>query len=77
MANAERVLGFQHHFSPRVATKARYLLRHTRVFHVIFALIFCMVYFYATRRLKIASLLLTAGIILLVLAILRFSHGTN
>ena len=71
MAYAEGVRGFQQHFSPRVAARARHLLRHPRVFHVILAPFFCMGYFYAPRRRKIVSLLLTAGIIVLVLAVHR------
>jgi hypothetical protein len=71
MAYAEGMRGFQQHFSPRVAARARYLLGHPRVFHVILAPFFCMGYFYATRRRKMVSLLLTVGIIVLVLVVHR------
>jgi hypothetical protein len=71
MAYAEGVRGFQQHFSPRVASRARYLRGHPRLFHVIFAPFYCMGYFHAPRRRKIVSLLLTAGIIVLVLAVRR------
>ena len=69
MAYGEGVRGFQQHFSPRVAARARYLCGHPRVFHVIFAPFFCMGYFYAPRRRKVVSLLLTTGIIVLVLTV--------
>ena len=69
MAYAEGVRGFQEHFSPRVAARARYLRGHPRVFHVIFAPFFCMGYFHAPRRRRVASLVLTAGIIVLVLLV--------
>lgn len=69
MAHAERYRGFQQRFSPRVAARALYLRDHPKVLHVIFAPLFCMGYFHATRRRKTVSISLTAGIIVLVLAV--------
>jgi hypothetical protein len=69
MINAEGVRGFQQRFSPRVAARARYLREHPRLFHIILAPFFCMGYFHATRRRKIISLSLTAGIFVLVLVV--------
>jgi hypothetical protein len=71
MAHAEGYSGFQLHFSPRVAARALYLREHPKTLHIIFAPLFCMGYFHATRRRQAVSLSLTAGIIGLVLAIRR------
>ena len=71
MSYAEGVRGFQQRFSPRVAARARYLREHPEALHVVFAPIFCMGFIHATRRRKFVSLALTAGIILLVLAVHR------
>ncbi|HWR59110.1 MAG TPA: hypothetical protein VN328_09505 [Thermodesulfovibrionales bacterium] len=67
MAYAEGYRGFQQRFSPRVAARARYLRENPRVLYVLLAPFFCMGYFHATRRRKITSLSLTAGIIILIL----------
>ncbi len=74
MAHAEGYRGFQLHFSPRVAARALYLKEHPRILHVIFAPLFCMGYFHATRRRKIISTSLTAGIMVLVLAVRRVAQ---
>ncbi len=71
MAHAEGYRGFQLHFSPRVVARALYLKEHPRILHVIFAPLFCMGYFHATRRRQTTSISLTAGIIVLVLAVHR------
>ncbi len=69
MAHAEGYRGFQLHFSPRVAARARYLREHPRFVHVILAPLFCMGYIHATRRRKTISISLTAGIIVLILIV--------
>jgi len=69
MAHAEGYRGFQQRFSPRVAARALYLRYHPKILHIVFAPLFCMGYFHATRRRKVVSLSLTAGIIALVLAV--------
>ena len=69
MAYAEGYLAFQQGFSPRVAARARYLKNHGRLSHVIFAPLFCMGFFHATRRRQIMSISVTAGIIVLVLLV--------
>ena len=71
MAYAEGVRGFQQRFSPRVAARARYLREHPRVLHAMFAPLFCMGFIHATRRRQIVSLAVTAGIVVLVLAVHR------
>lgn len=69
MSYAEGYRGFQQRFSPRVASRARYLLKHPRAAFVLLAPFFCMGYFHATRRRQITSLSLTFGIIVLVLTV--------
>ncbi len=69
MAHAEGYRGFQQHFSPRVAARAKYLRDHPLPFFVALAPFFCMGYFHATRRRQIVSLSLTAGIVVLVLVV--------
>ncbi len=69
MAYAEGYHGFQARFSPRVAARARYLSEHPRPAHILFAPLFCMGYFHATRRRRITSYSLTVGIVLLIVAV--------
>lgn len=69
MAYAEGYKGFQRAFSPRTAARARYLRQHPRLMHIVFAPFFCMGYFYATKRRKIASISLTIGIIALIILV--------
>ncbi len=69
MAYAEGYVGFQQRFSPRVAARARYVKDHPRASFVIFAPLFCMGYFHATKRRRITSFSLTAGIIVLILLV--------
>lgn len=69
MLVAEGYRGFQKKFSPRTAARVRYLYDHPRPSHVALAPFFCMGYFHATRRTRIASISLTVGIVLLVLLV--------
>jgi len=69
MAYAEGYMGFQKAFSPRTASRARYLRQNPRIQHVILAPFFCMGYFYATKRRKITSISLTLGIIVLIVLV--------
>jgi len=69
MAYAEGFRAFQQGFSPRVAARARYLRDNPRVSPVILAPLFCMGFFYATRRRQVTSIAVTAGIILLVILV--------
>ena len=71
MAYFEGYKGFQMAFSPRTAARARYLLHNPRPLHVILAPLFCMGYFYATKRRKITSISLTLGIVILIV-MMRF-----
>ncbi|GJM11776.1 MAG: hypothetical protein DHS20C12_01790 [Pseudohongiella sp.] len=67
MAYAEGYKGFHLGFAPRVVVRARYLAENPRPLHVLFAPLFCMGYFYATRKRQIVSFALTAMIICFVL----------
>jgi hypothetical protein len=69
MAYAEGYRGFQQRFSPRVAARARYLAEHPRALHILLGPLFCMGYFYATRRRKVTSFSVTAAIVLLILLV--------
>jgi len=69
MAYSEGYRGFQQGFSPRVAARARYLKTHPNVWRVLLGPFFCMGYFHATRKRKIVSMSLTAGIVILILAV--------
>jgi FtsH-binding integral membrane protein len=69
MAYSEGLMGFQRGFSPRVAARARYLRTHPQLHFVVLAPLFCMGFFHATRRRRIMSFALTAGIVALVLAV--------
>jgi hypothetical protein len=69
MAYAEGYRAFQLAFSPRVAARARYLLTHSNLLHIVLAPLFCMAYFHAPRRRRITSLSVTAGIIMLIILV--------
>ncbi len=69
MAYAEGYRAFQQGFSPRVAARVRYLRDHPNIGHSILAPFFCMAYFHAPRRRRIASVSVTAGIIVLVVLV--------
>lgn len=69
MAYAEGYRGFQKGFSPRVVARALYLKNHPRILHALLAPFFCMGFFHATRRRKLASVSLTSGVIVLILLV--------
>ncbi len=69
MAYMEGYRGFQKAFSPRVAARARFLLRHANGVETALAPLFLMGYFGATRRRRITSISLTLGIVGLVLLV--------
>lgn len=74
MAYSEGYRGFQKAFSPRVAARARYLRAHPTVLRVLLAPLFCMAYFDAPRRRRIASYALTIGVILLVILVQQLNQ---
>ena len=69
MAWAEGYRGFQRGFAPRVVARARYLAEHPIRVHIVFAPLFCMGFFHATRRRRIGAFALTAGVVGLVLLV--------
>ncbi len=74
MAYAEGYRAFQQRFSPRVAARAKYLTKNPSFFRVLFAPLFCMGFFHATKKRKITSFSVTAGIILLVILVRAVSQ---
>ena len=71
MGYAEGYKGFHRKFSPRAAARALYLKNNPTLFRVVFAPLFCMGFFHATRRRKVVAYALTAMIILLIVAVRR------
>jgi hypothetical protein len=69
MAYFEGYKGFQRAFAPRVVARALHLARNPRPLHVLLAPLFCMALFHATRRRLVASWLLTAMVVVLVVAV--------
>lgn len=69
MGYAEGYKGFQLRFSPRAAARALYIMRNPTLIRVVLAPLFCMGYFYATRKRKIVAYSLTAGIICLIIGV--------
>ncbi len=74
MAHSEGYSAFQLRFSPRVAVRALYLKEHPKPVHVVLAPLFCMGYFHTTRRRQVISLAVTAGIVVLILAVHRLAQ---
>jgi len=74
MAYYEGYRGFQKGFSPRVAARARYLRNHPTLLDVVLAPLFCMGYFHATKRRKIATIILTITIVVLIIIIRQFNQ---
>jgi hypothetical protein len=60
---------FQKGFSPRVAARAHHLRRHPRPWRLLLAPLFCMGFFGATRRRLVVTWSLTAGLVLLIVAV--------
>lgn len=69
MAYAEGYVAFQKNFSPRVIARAKYLQSHPKITHAIFAPLFCMGYFHATKKRKIVSISVTIGVIILIVLV--------
>jgi hypothetical protein len=69
MGYAEGYKGFQLRFSPRAAARALYLRNHPTPGRIIFAPLFCMGFFHATRKRKIVAYSLTGMIVLLIVLV--------
>src|SRR5690606_11820793 len=66
---AEGYRGFHQNFAPRVVLRAQALRGTQRPLAWLLAPLFCMGYFYATRKRVITSIILTSAILLLVLLV--------
>ncbi|XXX72885.1 hypothetical protein WMF30_35075 [Sorangium sp. So ce134] len=73
IAYFEGYRGFQQRFSPRVVARALYLAEHRRPLHVALAPLYCMALFHTTRRRLIATWVLIAGIVALILLVRQMS----
>ena len=69
MAWSEGWRGFQRSFSPRVAARLKWLREHPSTVRVVFAPLFAMGYFGATRERLIGIYALTAGIVVLIVVV--------
>ncbi len=74
MGYAEGYKGFHLKFSPRVAARALYLKQNPTLIRVLFAPVFCMGFFHATRKRKIVSYCLTLMIIGLVVLVRQLAQ---
>lgn len=63
--------GFQKKFSPRSAARVHYLYHNPRPLHVLFAPFFCVGYFYAKRKVRIAAIAISL-LILCVIFLMDF-----
>lgn len=66
--------GFQLRFSPRTAARALYLSENPTWARLLFAPLFCMGFFHATRRRRFATMVLTLGIVGLVLGVRQLAQ---
>jgi hypothetical protein len=68
-AYAEGWRGFHHRFSPRVVARARVLARDARPLDAVFAPLFCMSLYHASRRGRWTARIVVVTIVALVLAV--------
>lgn len=62
---------FQKRFSPRVVARAMHLAHHPKPIFVVFAPLYCMAFFHATKRARIIAWA-TVTLIICLIALLRF-----
>jgi len=74
MSYSEGYKGFQRHFSPRLAARARYLQENPTVMHVLLAPLFCAAFFHTTAKRKVVVYTLTIGIVILVMLVRRLDQ---
>ena len=67
MAHSEGYKGFQKGFSPRVVARAAYLKSNPKLLYILFAPLFCMGFFHATRRRMITAYVMSLAIVILIL----------
>ncbi len=71
---SEGYKAFQLQVAPRVVARAAHLAAHPKPLHVIFAPLFCMALFHASRKRLVISWLVYAGIIAIVIAVRQLSQ---
>lgn len=69
MAFSEGYRGFQKKFSPRIVARARYLSQYPTMIRTIFAPVFCMGFFHATKKRMITSYIVTSLIIGMIIIV--------
>lgn len=69
MAYAEGFKAFHKGFSPRVVARAVYLVRNPTLTRVLFAPLFCMGFFHATKRRQITAISVALGIVIVILIV--------
>jgi hypothetical protein len=69
LAYAKGYKALQKGFSPRVAARAKYLMDHPDLLRVVLAPLFCMGYFGASRKRQLATISVTAGIVILIVLV--------
>lgn len=74
MGFTEGYKAFQKQFSPRVVSRARSLLTQCSTTQLVFAPLFCMGFFHATKKRKIITYAVTIGIILLIVGVRLMPH---
>jgi hypothetical protein len=74
MGYSEGYKAFQKQFSPRVVSRARTLLSDCTIVQLIFAPLFCMGFFHATKKRIIITYIVTFGIVLLIVAVRLMPH---
>lgn len=74
MGYTEGYRGFQKAFCPRVVSRAWTLNSSSPLHHIIFAPLYSMGYFYATKKRKIVSWTLTTAIVGIVLLVKLFPY---
>jgi len=74
MAYSEGYKGFQKAFSPRVAARTLYIRENPTLPLVLFAPLFCMCFFFATKKRKIVAYSLTVGILIMITLFRQFSQ---
>ena len=67
MAYSEGYRGFQKSFTPKVVSRMKYLKMNANWFDTILAPLFCMGYYGTSRKKQLATFILTAVIVLLII----------
>lgn len=74
MVWTEGVRGFHRRFSPRVVARAQWLSHHPRPLFVLFAPLFCMSLFHASKRGLVVARVLVLAIVTLVAIVSQMSQ---